>query len=112
MLQWLKLQWKLSVYVLSSPGHQETILSNEVLRMLVLDVHRAQKTDLIKTTFKSLHTTMAIVPSGCTSLVQPLDVCINKPFKDQVKAAADNHYHNNLAKWMEGKQTESLKENL
>jgi len=38
-----------------------------------------KKTDHIKSVFKSLHTTMAMVPSGCTSLVQALDVCINTP---------------------------------
>jgi len=25
------------------------------------------------------------IPAGCTSLVQPLDLCINKPFKDELK---------------------------
>jgi len=70
---------------LSSPEHKESILNNTVPRMFVLDVHRAQKTDHIKSVFKSLHTTMAMVPSGCTSLVQPLDVCINTPFKDRVR---------------------------
>ena len=102
MVEWLNQQWKLSVYILSTPGHMESILNNTVPRMLVLDVHRAQKTDRIKALFKSLNTVMAMVPSGCTSLVQPLDVCINKPFKDQVKAAAEQYYSANLTKWTKG----------
>ncbi|GFX42436.1 DDE-1 domain-containing protein [Trichonephila clavipes] len=28
---------------------------------------------------------MAVIPGGLTSLVQPLDVCINKPFKQNLK---------------------------
>jgi len=76
--------------------------------MLVLDVHRAPKTDHIKSVFKSLHTTMAMVPSGFTSLVQPLDVYINKPFKDRVKEAAENHCHSNLTKWTEGMMLQFL----
>ena len=103
MVEWLNQQWKLSVYTLSTAGHMESILNNQVPRMLVLDVHRAQKTDRIKSTFKSLNTIMAMVPSGCTSLVQPLDVCINKPFKDRVKAAAEQHYSTNLMKWTKGR---------
>jgi len=31
------------------------------------------------------NTDMAVIPSGLTSLVQPSDVCINKPFKGNVK---------------------------
>lgn len=65
-------------------------------------MHRAQKTEKVKETFACMHTTMAMVPSGCTSLIQPLDVCINKPFKDRVKAIADQHYQNNLTKWTTG----------
>jgi len=58
-----------------------------------------KKTDYMKSVFKSLQLTMAMVPSSCTSLVQPLDVCMNKSFKDRVKEAAANHYHSNPTKW-------------
>ena len=49
-----------------------------------------------------LHTTMAIVPSGCTSL-QPLYISINKPFKHRVKDIADQHSGKNSNKWTPGK---------
>ena len=110
MIEWLNHQWKLSIYVLSTTGHMESILNNQVPRMLVLDVHRAQKTDRVKSLFKSLNTTMAMVPSGCTSLVQPLDVCINKPFKDRVKMAAEQHYTANLTKWTKGMYIQYIKQ--
>ena len=28
---------------------------------------------------------VAIIPSGCTSKIQPLDVCLNKPFKSTLR---------------------------
>ena len=27
----------------------------------------------------------ALIPAGCTELIQPLDTCINKPFKDKLR---------------------------
>ena len=29
-------------------------------------------------------TMQAVIPGGCTSLLQPLDVCLNKPFKGEI----------------------------
>ena len=30
---------------------------------------------------------VTIIPEGCTSIVQPMDKCINKPFKDHMRAS-------------------------
>jgi len=60
--------------------------------MLVLDVHKAQKTQAVKDVMHRMHTLSVMVPAGCTSLVQPLGVCLNKPFKDRIRALADQHY--------------------
>jgi len=49
--------------------------------LLVADVHRAQKTDTILSMFRQCDTTTALIPPGCTSLVQPLDVGFNAQFK-------------------------------
>ena len=32
-----------------------------------------------------LHAKKTVIPGGLTSLVQPLDVCLNKPFKDRLR---------------------------
>ncbi|KAK2553067.1 Large subunit GTPase 1-like protein [Acropora cervicornis] len=39
----------------------------------------------IRSTLKSLNTEPAVIPGGMTSMVQPLDVAINKPFKDRMR---------------------------
>ena len=49
--------------------------------LLVADVHRAQKTSKILNMLRECNTTVALVPPGCTSLVQPLDVAFNAQFK-------------------------------
>jgi hypothetical protein len=52
-------------------------------KLLIADVHRAQKTDkILRFLRESCNTTMALVPPGCTSLIQPLDVSVNAPFKN------------------------------
>ncbi|KAG8196096.1 hypothetical protein JTE90_007834 [Oedothorax gibbosus] len=54
--------------------------------LLVWDSFRAHLTDKMKEKVKeSLRTSQVVIPGGLTSILQPLDVCINKPFKDRMK---------------------------
>ena len=39
----------------------------------------------MKASFKRKDTELAVIPGGLTSLLQPLDVSLNKPFKDGVR---------------------------
>ncbi|CAI7831875.1 unnamed protein product [Closterium sp. NIES-54] len=49
--------------------------------MVVLDSYRGHLTEGVKEKFRELNCVPAIIPSGCTAEIQPLDVCINKSFK-------------------------------
>ncbi len=82
---WLKNCWK-------------TFLEDECL--LVLDLHRAQKTDEIKEAFSDCKITPVFVPTG---LIQPLDVVHNAPFKKKVENAAMQHMQYNLDDYVHGK---------
>lgn len=53
--------------------------------LLVWDQFRAHKTEKVKDKVKSHNTLQAMIPGGLTSLLQPLDVVLNKPFKDRVR---------------------------
>ena len=53
--------------------------------MLVMDSFRAHLTDKVKKETRKATATQAIVPGGCTSVLQPLDVSVNKPFKSTVR---------------------------
>lgn len=53
--------------------------------MLVWDSFRAHLSARICSTLKSLNTEPAVIPGGMTSMVQSLDVAINKPFKDRTR---------------------------
>ena len=54
--------------------------------MLVLDSFRCHKTPAVLEFLKKEQRTVpAIIPGGLTSILQPLDVAINKPFKDRMR---------------------------
>ncbi|CAI7876443.1 unnamed protein product [Closterium sp. NIES-54] len=53
--------------------------------MLVLDSYRGHLTEEVKEKLREMNCVPAIIPSGCTAEVQPLDVCINKSFKASVR---------------------------
>jgi len=55
--------------------------------LLVLDLFRAHKTEEVLDTFSANDIVVSMIPGGCTSLVQPLDVSINRPFKDILRVS-------------------------
>ena len=70
---------------------------------LVLDIHRAQKTQEIQDVLEAeCNTSITYVPGGCTSLVQPVDVSFNKPFKSAVERQATQHMQENLDSYVHG----------
>ena len=53
--------------------------------MLVYDSFRGHLEKLIKEKFRESGIHLAVIPGGLTSVCQPLDVLINKPFKDNLR---------------------------
>jgi hypothetical protein len=54
-------------------------------RMLILDSFRGHTTEEVKKILKSRNTDQVTIPEGLTSMLQPLHVCINRPFKAALK---------------------------
>src|ERR1700684_3367412 len=52
--------------------------------MLVYDSFRGHIVNSVKNQLVEKNTNIAIIPGGCTSKLQPLDVAINKSFKSKV----------------------------
>ena len=53
--------------------------------MMVYDSFRGYLDESIKEKFKENYVDLAVIPGGLTSICQPLDVAINKPFKDHLR---------------------------
>jgi hypothetical protein len=59
--------------------------------LLVMDVTSFHKTEAIKKQLRELKTTLALIPPGLTSLLQPLDTAINAPFKIWLEEFTDTY---------------------
>lgn len=89
MMSWIRQQWK--------PACTDDM-------MLVLDVHKAQKTEQIQRSLQDICKTEPVfVPAGTTSLVQPVDVAFNAPFKAAIDKMATAHLPDNLDDHVKGK---------
>ena len=72
-------------------------------KLLVLDSHGAQLTTRATAVLtEQCNTTTVTVPGGCTPLVQPLDVCVNAPFKRRVDDLFNKHLAANLDVYTNG----------
>ena len=62
--------------------------NNDGLRkpiLMVYDSFRGHLEESVKEKFKENGYDLAVIPGGLTSICQPLDVAINKPFKDNLR---------------------------
>ena len=72
--------------------------------MLVLDAHKAQTTDDVRKLLKeTCKTNLVMVPTATTSLVQPVDVVFNAPFKAAIDTVATAHLQEHLDEYVRGK---------
>jgi len=78
MLEWLKIVW----------GHRPRTFLNQP-SILVLDAFKGHLTDSMKNRLRKMKTELVVIPGGMTSVLQPMDVSINKPFKDRLRQQYD-----------------------
>ena len=89
MLLWIEKVWE------CRPGH---LLRKKAC--LVYDMFKSHLMESVKNKLRKGNTDVAIIPGGLTSQLQPLDVSINKPFKDKVRVL--------WSKWMAGSTNHAL----
>ena len=93
MSSWIRQQWK-------------PVCCDDM--MLILDVHKAQKTEQIQKSLReNCKTEPVFVPAGTTSLVQPVDVVYNAPFKAAIDKMATAHLQEHLDDYVKGKVSAS-----
>ena len=98
MKEWIESEWG-NVFT-NSP-------SLSTGKILVADMHRIQQTDEVIELPRQRKTIMVSIPAVCTSRIQALDVCTNKPFKDATRAEHEKHQQENLNMYTENKMSTS-----
>jgi len=58
---------------------------------LVLDTFKAHLKDDVLANLEENNISHVLIPGGCTSKIQPLDVCLNKPFKAYIRGAWEEY---------------------
>ena len=53
--------------------------------LVVLDSFKGHTTEFVFHTFERANCLVSVIPGGCTSVLQPVDVSLNKPFKDVLR---------------------------
>ena len=73
-LNWLERPWNMEDAVFKKPS------------LSVWDLFQAHLTDKVKEKCRSINTIIPVIPNGLTSILQPLNVCLNKLFKDKLRS--------------------------
>lgn len=55
--------------------------------LLVIDLFQGHRTAEVLNIFKANDVAVSLIPGSCTGHVQPLDISINRPFKDILKVS-------------------------
>ena len=63
----------------------------------MMDTFSAHCTDEIISLLSAHHSSVALIPGGCTSKLQPLDVSLNKPFKHVCRQEFQNYCRSQLS---------------
>ncbi|KAF8249951.1 hypothetical protein K440DRAFT_640730 [Wilcoxina mikolae CBS 423.85] len=61
--------------------------------MVALDAAAFHRTDAVLSLLRQYNITPSLIPGGCTSLIQVLDVVVNRPFKDALKESLDRQLY-------------------
>ena len=70
--------------------------------MLVWDSFKCHISNNAKDRLKHCNTVMSIIPGGCTKILQPLHVSINKPFKEYFRVKYDDLFHQDVFEYTTG----------
>ena len=72
--------------------------------LLVWDTFSGHMTEDVSEELRRKNITVAVIPGGCTSKIQPLDVCINKPFKNSCRSKWVHYLQQSISQQKEGER--------
>ena len=91
---------------LNDSGRVPTLASSHlwegVSTLLIVDSYKPHQTEDSIKKVKDCCNSDVIIPGGCTSIVQPMDKCINRPFKEYMRASWQEWMRQDRAKTKKG----------
>ena len=88
MKVWIEKVWHARIGGL---GRTKSLLVYDLFTT-VYDSFEAHMTNTVKASFKRENSELAVIPGGLTSLLQSLDVSLNKPFKDGTESSGCSRF--------------------
>ena len=85
---------------------RELELPEEHMALVILDVFRGHTTPEVQDLLLKNNIITVFVPSNCTDLLQPIDLSVNKPFKDHLRAKFQSWYSEKVATQLEAGRTQ------
>ena len=77
--------------------------------LVIFDVFKGNMVEAVETLLEENGIVRVIVPNNCTDLFQPLDLSVNKPFKDKLRRGFAEWYTNEVAKQLkDGSQADAI----
>ena len=87
--------------------------SEEQNRLLILDQYRPHaSTETADILSAECNTARVMIPGGCTSIVQPMDRSVDKPFKDSIKASWSQWMKTGAGKTRHGNLKQPSRQNV
>ena len=77
--------WMDSDLMIEYVDYLNELRTNSEPMMLVYDSFKGHLEESVKKKFRESGIDLAVIPGGLTSICQPLDVALNKPFKDNLR---------------------------
>lgn len=78
--------------------------------LVILDVFRAHRVDILRQKMTDSGIALVYVPAACTDQLQPLDLSVNKEFKDEQKHCFHRWYADEVVSQMDAMENESGEE--
>ena len=77
-------------------------LNEEHMALVIYDTFKGHTGEEMKSILVQNNVISVIVPANCTDLLQPLDLSVNKPFKDHLRHCFQSWYSNQVFSQLQG----------
>ena len=83
-------------------------LNEQHMALVIYDTFKGHTGEEMKSILVQNNITSVIVPANCTDLLQPLDLSVNKPFKDHLRHCFQSWYSDQVSSQLQGRKKQKI----